>query len=59
LHFYSTKAENLLAQAEDRALQKANKRLDEVRRTYFSVRRNGSTFQFFVDKQEYRPRPKY
>jgi hypothetical protein len=59
LHFYSTKAEDLLAEAENRALQKANKRLDEVRRTYFSVRRNGGTFQFVVDKQEYRPRPKY
>jgi len=31
LHFYSTKAEDLLAEAENRALQKANKRLDEVR----------------------------
>jgi hypothetical protein len=59
LHFYSTKAEDLLAEVENRALQKAGKRLDEVRRTYFSVRRSGRSFQFVVDKQEYRPRPQY
>ena len=59
LHFYSAKAENLLAVAENEALQKAGKRLDEIRRTYFSVRRSGGSFQFVVDKQEYRPRPQY
>ena len=59
LHFYSAKAENLLATVETQAFQKAGKRLDEVRRTYFSVRRSGGSFQFVVDKQEYRPRPQY
>jgi len=59
LHFYSVKAENLLAEVENAAFQKAGKRLDEVRRTYFSVRRSGGSFQFVVDKQEYRPRPLY
>jgi hypothetical protein len=56
LHFYSQKAENLLAIAENNYMQNANKRLDEVRRTYFSVNASGD---FVVDKQEYRPRPQY
>jgi hypothetical protein len=59
LHFYSPEAETRLQTAENAALQRASKRLDEVRRTYFSVRQNGSAFEFVVDKQEFRARPNY
>jgi len=49
-HFYPKNTENLLAQLE---LKYANRKYDEIRRTYFVVRSNGRGYEFVVTRQTY------
>lgn len=48
LHFYSADAENQLARLE---LDYRNRKVQQIRRTYFSVEKDGAGFKFVVTKQ--------
>jgi hypothetical protein len=48
MHFYPAETEQLMAQLE---LAYGNKKTEEIRRTYFQVRRNGGGYEFVVTKQ--------
>ncbi|MFN9718329.1 MAG: hypothetical protein ACK58L_06535 [Planctomycetota bacterium] len=48
MHFYPAETEQMLAQLE---LAYDNKKTEEIRRTYFQVRRGGSGYEFVVTKQ--------
>lgn len=48
MHFYPAETEQMLAQLE---LAYGNKKTEEIRRTYFQVRRNGGGYEFVVTKQ--------
>ena len=50
LHFFPTETEQLLTQA---ALAYRNVELRNIRRTYFSVRKDGNGFKFVVTSQSY------
>jgi hypothetical protein len=49
LHFYDPNTEQQLARLE---LEYANKPIDQIRRTYFEVRRKGNGFEFVVVNQK-------
>ncbi|MEZ6128541.1 MAG: hypothetical protein R3C59_07645 [Planctomycetaceae bacterium] len=51
LHFYDPATEQMMAQIE---LAYANKPVEQIRRTYFQVRRQGSGYEFFVSNQKLR-----
>ncbi|MEZ6125895.1 MAG: hypothetical protein R3C49_22435 [Planctomycetaceae bacterium] len=51
LHFYAPETEQKMAQIE---LAYANKPVEQIRRTYFQVRRAGSGYEFFVANQKLR-----
>ena len=59
IHLYSPESEQKLLVAEDARMRAANKRIDEVKRTYFEVRASGGQYEFVVTNQEYRPAPNY
>lgn len=51
LHFYHPETEQMLARLE---VQFLNKTADQIRRTYFQVRKTGSSFEFVVTDQKLR-----
>jgi len=51
LHFYDPATEQTMAQIEQAY---ANKPIEQIRRTYFQVRRKGSGYEFFVSNQKLR-----
>jgi hypothetical protein len=50
MHFYSPETEQLLAQTE---VNYRGRKTTEIRRTYFSVRKDGAGFKFVVTSQSY------
>jgi len=48
LHFYSSETESLMATIEQ---EYGNRTADEIRKTFFRVRRSGSSYEFYVHKQ--------
>lgn len=51
LHFYDPATEQLMAKVE---MEYSGKPIEQVRRTYFQVRRTGSGYEFFVTDQKLR-----
>lgn len=51
LHFYDPATEQMMAQIE---MAYANKPIEQIRRTYFEVRRQGGGYEFFVANQKLR-----
>lgn len=50
MHFYAPETEQLLARTE---IAYRNRKSDEIRSTYFSVRKDGAGFKFVVTSQSY------
>jgi len=48
LHFYTPETESLMATIEQ---EFGGRTVDEIRKTYFRVRKVGSGYEFFVQKQ--------
>ncbi len=48
LHFYSPETESLMATIEQ---EYGNRTADEIRKTFFRVRRSGTSYEFYVHKQ--------
>lgn len=51
LHFYDPATEQIMARVE---LKYADKPIEQIRRTYFQVRRSGNGYEFFVTDQKLR-----
>lgn len=52
-HFYPKQTEQRLAQLEYDRAQRSNRTIDQIRRTYFVVRRSLNEYQFAVTRQIY------
>jgi hypothetical protein len=52
-HFYPKQTEQKLAQLEYERAQRSNRTIDQIRRTYFVVRRSVNQYSFVVTRQIY------
>ena len=50
MQFYSSDTENLMARLE---LDYANRKVDEIRRTYYAIEPDGNGYRFRVTRQLY------